>query len=82
MKLGETPSRSCVCSSETLLHNKPIIMQLLLDASMLPEVISAVQYHRAQVLEHIFSVTRTWTYVTQRERLKLLGRWNTFSSNY
>ena len=53
----------------------------LLDASSLPEVISALQRHGHQLLEHIYNITRTWIYVIHRERLKLLGRWNTFSSN-
>ena len=65
-----------ICSPTNLLT-----CNFLLDASTLPEVISAVQHHGHQVLEHTYNITRTWTYVTHRERLKLLGRWNTFNSN-
>ena len=52
----------------------------LLDASTVPEVISAVQRHGHHLLENIYDITRTWIYVTHRERLKMLGRWNSFSA--
>ena len=52
------------------------MLNFLLDASSIPEVISAIQCHGRDLLEPIFTVTRTWTYVLHRERLKILGRWN------
>ena len=48
----------------------------LLDASTQPKVISAVQLHGPLFLQHVFCVTRTWVFVIHRERLKMLGRWN------
>ena len=56
--------------------NNPLFFQFLLDSSVIPEVINAVQLHGEQVLYLIFKVSRTWCYSLHRKRLKLLGRWN------
>ena len=50
--------------------------QFLLDCSVLPAVIRAVQEEGNDVLHHLFTVTRTWVYTLHKERLKKLGRWN------
>ena len=51
-------------------------VQLLLDCSVLPEVILAKQRHGDQVLHITFKLTRTWCYSLYRQILKLLGRWS------
>ena len=56
-----------------------LFCQFLLDCSVLPDVICAVQSHGQKVLEHLFNITRIWTYSLHRDRLKLLGRWRNFS---
>ena len=56
-----------------------LFCQFLLDCSVLPDVISVVQSHGQEVLEHLFNITRIWTYSLHRDRLKLLGRWRNFS---
>ena len=55
--------------------SSPTFIQFMLDCSVLPSVISAVQVHGNIVHEHLFTVSRTWTYCLHRERLKALGRW-------
>ena len=61
----------CSPSSSTFIN-------FLLDCTSLPDVISAVQVLDADVLHHLFNISRTWVYVLHRERLKQLGRWNLF----
>ena len=56
--------------------SSPTFIQFLLDCSVLPCVILATQLHGNIVLEHLFSVSRTWIYCLHRDRLKLLGRWH------
>ena len=56
-----------------------LFCQFLLDCSVLPDVICAVQSHGVKVLEHLFNITRIWTNSLHRDRLKLLGRWRNFS---
>ena len=50
-------------------------VQFVLDCSVLPAVIQAVQADQA-VLPLLFKATRTWCYSLHRTRLKLLGRWS------
>ena len=50
-------------------------VQLLLDCSVLPEVISANRYN-TNTLPELFKFTRTWCYNMHMTRLKILGRWN------
>ena len=42
----------------------------------------AVQSDGQKVLEHLFNITRIWTYSLHRDRLKLLGRWRNFSKKW
>ena len=56
----------------------PSFCQLLLDCSVLPEVISASQQLGPTVLHHLYRITRTWCYCLHRARMKLLGRWQRF----
>ena len=58
--------------------SSPTFINFLLDCTSLPDVISAVQVLDADVLHHLFNISRTWVYVLHRERLKQLGRWNLF----
>ena len=50
--------------------------QFLLDCSVLPAVISAVNKNCSDVLHHLFHISRTWVYCLHRERMKLLGLLN------
>ena len=56
--------------------SSPSFCQFLLDCSVLPEVISAVQSEGQFIHEILFNITRTWVYTLHKERMKLLGRWN------
>ena len=56
----------------------PSFCQFLVDCSVLPEPIRAVQVHGPDVMFHLFRVTRTWCYCLHRARLRLLGRWNKY----
>ena len=59
------------------LHNSPLyLMQFILDASVLPKVILAVQQHGKDVLYSLFHLTRTWCFSIHRERSKFQGKWN------
>ena len=51
------------------------IIQLILDASVLPDVIQIKQIYGSQILNEIFNFSRNWCYTIHRERLKLQGRW-------
>ena len=50
-----------------------LAMQLLLDCSSIPEVITMVQSHGPEVLHHLFYVSRNWCYSVHRKRMDLLG---------
>ena len=50
--------------------NPGSVMQLLLDASVLPTVISAVQLHGNFVRDRLLYFDSTWCYNMHRERLK------------
>ena len=64
------------CLIRTIISvNSNISIQLLLDCSPIPEVITLQQSLGEQVLEDIFKFSRTWCYTINRERLRLLGRW-------
>ena len=56
-----------------------LFCQFLLDCSVLPEVIAAVQLHGQIVLQRLFDITRIWVYSLHRDRLKQLGRWRNFA---
>ena len=62
---------------EHFLHNSSPeqFCQFLLDCSVIPAVISAVQEHGREILSHLFEISRTWVYTLHKERMKILGRW-------
>ena len=57
----------------TSTHN---IMQFLLDCSVMPDIISAVQCFGRSILSDLFYLGRSWCFSLHRERMKRLGRWN------
>ena len=60
-----------------LLSGTPIhLVQFILDASVLPSVITLVQTYGQDILMPIFYLTRTWCYTLHRERLRLMGLFN------
>ena len=61
---------------EALDSTSTVFLQFLLDCSVLPFIIKAVQIHGETVLDQVFYLTRTWCFVIHRERMKFLGKWN------
>ena len=57
-----------------------LFVQFLLDCSVIPDVIAAVQIHGQHILAKLFDITRVWVYALHRDRLKLLGRWRKFAA--
>ena len=57
-------------------YSNDIIMQLILDCSAVPEVISSAQCYGDYVYNDIFYIGRTWCYSIHRERMKRLRLWN------
>ena len=57
--------------------NKSIsdFVQLLLDCSVVPEVIEANQNSDSSVMAGIFKFSRTWCFNVHMKRMKMLGRW-------
>ena len=55
----------------------PSFVQLLLDCSVLPEVITANQNGQS-LMQEIFKFGRTWCYNVHSTRMKLLGKWKKF----
>ena len=53
-----------------------LFCQFLLDCSVIPAVITAVQKDGPIIHQHLFEITRTWIYTLHKERMKRLGRWN------
>ena len=60
--------------------NCRLFVQFLLDCSVIPDVIAAVQTHGQYILSNLFDITRIWVYALHRDRLKLLGRWRKFAA--
>ena len=56
-------------------HNGKNMIQFILDGSVLPEIIKIRQKEGMQILNEIFSFSRSWCYTIHRTRLKLIGRW-------
>ena len=58
-----------------VLHNPDYnqLMQLLLDCSVLPSVITLKQTHGQDVLQPLFYISRNWCYSIHRKRMNLLG---------
>ena len=50
-------------------------VQLLLDCSVIPEVIVTSQEGHKNILDEIFKFTRTWCFNIHMRRMKILGRW-------
>ena len=53
----------------------PDFVQLLLDSSVLPEVISACQNNENYILSELFKFSRTWCFNVHSKRMKILGQW-------
>ena len=53
--------------------NETLLVQFILDCSVLPPVIAAAQQDKC-ILQSLFKVTRTWCYTMHRTRLKLLNK--------
>ena len=62
----------------SLLHQvaNKVNIQVLLDCSVLPDVICASQLHGQGVLDSLFYLTRTLCFAVHKARFKLLGKWN------
>ena len=58
-----------------------LFCQFLLNCTVLPPVIAAVQTHGEVILDHLFNITRIWVYALHRDRLKMLGRWRNFGKS-
>ena len=50
-------------------------IQLLLDPSVLPQVILKNQTEGPHIYKEIFTFSRSWCYSIHKRRMKLLGRW-------
>ena len=61
-----------VLANTTLTRPPPYLMQFLLDATVLPDINAQVQSAGEGILFTLFSLTRTWCYSTQRERLRII----------
>ena len=61
---------------EAFLNETEYLLQFIIDCSVLPPVINAVQAHGHGILEDLFYLTRTWCFSVHRQRMKMLGRWN------
>ena len=51
-------------------NSRVYFLQFLLDASVLPEVITTVQDNESEVLSDVFHLTRSWCFAMHRERAK------------
>ena len=71
---GEEVVYNLVC--DALTRGDDYLLQFILDCSVLPSVIRAVQAHSKTILEKLFYLTRTWCFSIHRARMKNLGRWN------
>ena len=61
-----------VLANTALTRPPPYLMQFLLDATVLPDIIAQVQSAGEGILSTLFSLTRTWCYSIHRERLRIL----------
>ena len=74
--LMDKPNLLPVIQSYTVGSNSPLFVQLLLDCTVLPEVISLVQLHGSGVHDSLLYMTRSFCFSVHKARLKLLGKWN------
>ena len=75
------PPTNQIATSIMLTGSTQIKMQLLLDCSSLPVVITAQQRHGDKITSDLFYIGRTWCFTHHRERLKCRGKRN-FSVNH
>ena len=78
LRLAEKVSSYDQAVSEILLPvlyngNTQRIMQILLDCSAMPAIISHTQIHGPSVCDKIFYFGRTWCYYIHRERMNQMG---------
>ena len=52
------------------------LLQLLLDCSIIPQVITSAQHYGEIIYSDLYYIGRTWCFSIHRERLKRLHRWN------
>ena len=77
-KLWLSTPNPCILqiATQALTGPVPDLVQLLLDASVTPRVISLTQVMGYDILKCIFHLTRTWCYAIHREIVKMKGRFN------
>ena len=63
-------------ASKALSGPPKLLLQFLLDCSVIPTVISAAQCYGQGAFQSLFYLTRTWCFSLYRERMKALNRWN------
>ena len=73
----ESPVSHSIVFSHLMQGDTMSQMQLLLDCSVLPDVIVARQNYGDAVIKDLFYLGRTWCFSLHRERLKRIGQWNT-----
>ena len=54
-------------------ENKVSIMQVLLDCTVMPEIIQVVQVFGSAIRDRLLFIGRTWCYNIHRERMTQLG---------
>jgi hypothetical protein len=62
--------------TEAFSEETDYLLQFIIDCSVLPSVINAVQAQGPEILDDLFYLTRTWCFSVHRYRMKMLGRWN------
>ena len=61
---------------EAITNESEYLVQFILDCSVLPSVIRAVQVHGEVIMHELFYLTRSWCFSIHKQRMKMLGRWN------
>ena len=72
----ENSQTQAICVDILLSRSTYHILQLLLDSSSIPMVVSAGQIHGEIIHSNLFYLGRTWCFSLHRERQKFLGKWN------
>ena len=70
------PATHSIIVSHFLHDSNQTILQLILDCSSLPDVISSAQIHGDYIFSDLFYLGRTWCYAIHRARSKRLGLWH------
>ena len=60
----------------SLCQDQHLVLQFLLDCSVLPDVIKAQQVEGSWVLDTLFYLTRSFCFSVHKARLRILGKWN------